>query len=336
MRKLALTALLVASQVMSDPNVLTAQAADNAVVPGTSDAAQPRSMPLLEATSTIGDILDNPAFAGFAQLILPWDGRTYDRTMHLTDIGTLLPYHSLVDTGTVVDSLNRLVQDVSNGRTVYYDIYDEAAKRADPTKRNTGLFFVRGRLDAPFAIIAPGGGFAYVGSVHEGFPYAAAISDKGYNAFVLRYRAGMGGRIATEDLAAAIGFVFAHARQLGVDTKGYSLWGSSAGARMVASIGSHGVAAFDGPEHPKPEAIIIAYTSHSDRSDDEPRTFAVVGGDDAIAPPENMERRVEALRSLGTEVEFRVYPALPHGFGAGTGTVADGWVSDAVDFWAGR
>ena len=46
--------------------------------------------------------------------------------------------------------------------------------------------------------------FSYVGSVHEGFPYAVAISNKGYNAFVLRYRTGQGGAVATQDLAAAI------------------------------------------------------------------------------------------------------------------------------------
>ena len=38
------------------------------------------------------------------------------------------------------------------------------------------LFFLRGELGAPFAVIAPGGGFAYVGSVREGFPYAVDIS----------------------------------------------------------------------------------------------------------------------------------------------------------------
>jgi len=31
--------------------------------------------------------------------------------------------------------------------------------------------FLRGKPGAPFAIIALGGGFAYVASVHEGFPY---------------------------------------------------------------------------------------------------------------------------------------------------------------------
>jgi hypothetical protein len=38
-------------------------------------------------------------------------------------------------------------------------------------------FFFRGKPGAPFAVIAPGGGFAYVASVHEGFawmPWLAA------------------------------------------------------------------------------------------------------------------------------------------------------------------
>ena len=62
-------------------------------------------------------------------------------------------------------------------------------------RENTGLFFLRGKPGAPFAVIAPGGGFAYVGSVHEGFPYAVEISNRGFNAFVLKYRAGHGERL---------------------------------------------------------------------------------------------------------------------------------------------
>ena len=67
---------------------------------------------------------------------------------------------------------------------------------------------------------------------HEGFPYAVAISKQGYHAFVLQYRAGAGGETATRDLAAAISYVFENAKELAVDPRGYSLWGSSAGARM--------------------------------------------------------------------------------------------------------
>jgi acetyl esterase/lipase len=182
-------------------------------------------------------------------------------------------------------------------------------------------------------VIAPGGGFSYVGSVHEGFPYAVDISNRGYNAFVVRYRAGYGCRVATEDLAAAVSYILANARTLGVSTEDYSLWGSSAGARMAASIGSHGVAAFGGDDVPKPSAVVMAYTAHSDTSSDEPPTFVVVGEEDGIAPPAAMERRVAAQRRAGTQVEYRTYQRLGHGFGSGTGTSAEGWIADAVRFW---
>jgi acetyl esterase/lipase len=287
----------------------------------------------LSTNSSIRDILNHPAFSGFSRRILPWDDRSDDENMPLADIGSLLPYHTQVHPETVVGSLNRMIDDVGKGRTIFYDIYSEAQKRADPTKEHTGLFFVRGRPGAPFAVISPGGGFAYVGTVHEGFPYAAEISNKGYNAFVLKYRAGHGGAVATQDLAAAISFIFENADALGVETQGYSLWGSSAGARMAASIGSHGVARYGGKDLPKPSAVVMAYTAHSDLSIDEPPTFVAVGEQDGIAPPSTMEQRIAALRRAGTEVEYRKYPNLGHGFGPGTGTSADGWVVDAVQFW---
>jgi acetyl esterase/lipase len=46
-----------------------------------------------------------------------------------------------------------------------------------------------------------------------------------------------------------------------------------------------------------------------------------------------MERRVEALRRSGTEVEYHKYGNLGHGFGLGTGTSAEGWVFEAIRFW---
>lgn len=287
----------------------------------------------LTADDYIGGLLRHPAFSGYSGLLLPWSDRSYDETMPLRDIGALLPYHSHVDPGTVVASLNRMIDDVNGGKPIFYDIYTEAEKRAEPTKERSGLFFFRGRPGAPFAVISPGGGFSYVGSVHEGFPYAAEISGKGHNAFVLKYRAGQGGAVATRDLATAISYIVRNARTLGVDPRGYSLWGSSAGARMAASIGSHGVAAFGDDELPKPATVVMAYTAHSDMSSSEPPTFAIVGERDGIAPPPVMERRVTKLRLIGTEVEYRTYKNLGHGFGAGVGTDAEGWIADATRFW---
>jgi len=288
----------------------------------------------LRVDDTIGDVLEHPAFAGFGRLLLPWDDRRYEPTMRLRDIGSLLPYHSHVDPAIVVSSLNRMIDEAAAGRRVFYDFYTAAQKEAEPSRRNTGLFFFRGKPGAPFAVIAPGGGFAYVASVHEGFPFAVEINKSGFNAFVLKYRGGQGGRIATEDLAAALTYIFRNAGELGVTTTDYSLWGSSAGARMAASIGSHGTARFGAAKLPRPSAVVLLYTGHSDLAPSEPPTFVAVGETDGIAPPEVMERRVAALRRAGTDVAYHRYPGVGHGFGLGTGTSAQGWIVDAIRFWA--
>jgi acetyl esterase/lipase len=233
----------------------------------------------------------------------------------------------------VLGALNHMIDDVNDGRTVFYDFYTQKEKSDEPAKSRTGLFFFRGKPGAPFAVVSPGGGFSYVGSVHEGFPYAVVISRQGYNAFVLKYRAGAGGAMATQDLAAAISYVFRNANRLGVSTDAYSLWGSSAGARMAAAIGSHGTARFGGDRLPQPSAVVMAYTGHSEVSTDEPPTFAVVGERDGIASPSVMERRVAALRRIGAEAEFHRFSGLGHGFGAGTGTNAEGWLDRAIRFW---
>jgi acetyl esterase/lipase len=78
---------------------------------------------------------------------------------------------------------------------------------------------------------------------------------------------------------------------------------------------------------------VMAYTGHSDHSADEPPTFVVVGERDGIAPPAAMERRVAALQNRGVRVEFHRYPGIGHGFGPGVGTIAEGWLNRAVEFW---
>jgi acetyl esterase/lipase len=288
----------------------------------------------LSVDDRLRDLLRHPAFAGHGRLLLPWDDRSYDEALPLRQIGSLLPYHSHVEPPVVVEALNRMIDDTRRGQVVFHRFYTPDQRRADPTLENTGLFFFRGRPGAPFALIAPGGGFAYIGSVHEGFPYAQQISRQGYNAFVLRYRPGLGEQAATQDMAAALSWLFRHAAELGIATAGYSVWGSSAGARMAANIGSDGTVAFGGDALPKPSAVVMAYTGHTRFTSNEPPTFVVVGDQDGIAPPATMQRRVAALRAQGTRVEYRRYEGLGHGFGLGTGTSADGWVEEAVRFWS--
>lgn len=286
----------------------------------------------LTTLHTVRDVVNLPAFAGFGRFILPLDRGRYDEAMPLERVASLLPYHSHVTAEAVVRTINDMVDKAASRELGFYDFYTDRQKQLDATKASTGLFFFRGEPGAPFAVICPGGGFSYVASIHEGFPHALALSRKGYNAFVLQYRVG-GERIATQDLAAALSFIFENAAALTVSTKDYSLWGSSAGARMVARIGSYGASAYGGADLPRPSTVIMAYTGHTDFTEQDPPTFAVVGDRDGIASPATMERRVNALLGAGVNVEFHVYRGVGHGFGLGSGTAAEGWLDDAARFW---
>lgn len=284
----------------------------------------------LTTENTAGDVVFHPAFAGFGQFILPTEWG-YDPEMPLTEIASLLPYHSHIDPEQAVETINHMVE-LAEEQDIFYRIYPEAVREAEREKENAGLFFFRGEPGAPFAVICPGGGFSYVGAIHEGFPYAVELSGKSYNAFVIQYRTG-GAQQACEDLAAGLTFIFDNAEKLGVSTENYSLWGGSAGARMAAYLGSYGAAAFGGADLPKPSAVIMQYTGHTDYGTDEPPTFAAVGENDRIANWRTMERRVQALAAMGVDTEFHKYPSLGHGFGLGLGTSAEGWLDLAAAFW---
>ena len=286
----------------------------------------------LTTNNYVHDIVKHPAFKGFGELLLPIDNNSgYYNTM-LSDIGALMPYHSHVEPDIIVGALNHMIDEVNAGKAIFYDFYTDEQKMQDPGKRYNGLFFFRGSPKGPFAIVCPGGGFSYIGSLHEGFPLALEISKKGYNAFVIRYRIGNEQR-ATEDLAAAISFIFRNKETLKVDTKDYSLWGGSAGARMAGNIALSGVVRYGGGNLPKPATVVIAYTGQSTFSGDFAPAFITVAANDGIANVKTVERRVENLRNAGADVEYRRYESAGHGFGLGTGTDAEGWVDLAVRFW---
>ena len=278
--------------------------------------------------SKITDVINDPVFEEYGRLIFPVDSGYYSGDT----LGELrLTWYNNIDPDKTVEIVNDLKARAQAGETVFYDIYTEEEKAEDPEKEDTGLFFFRGEAGKQFAVCNAGGGFAYVGATQDSFPHALELSKRGYNAFALIYRPGS--QTACEDLARAISFIFDHAEELGVDTTCYSLWGGSAGARMAAWLGSYGPGAFGGEDLPQPGAVIMQYTGHSDYTENDPPTFACVGENDGIASWRTMQRRIDALSSLGIPTEFHHYPGLSHGFGLGTGTVAEGWIDDAVAFW---
>ena len=207
----------------------------------------------------ISEVIRELSFGDYGRLIFPADSGYYSGDT----LGTLtLTWYSNIDPEKTVEIANYMKDHAAMGETIFYDIYTDEEKENEPDKKDTGLFFFKGSPGEKFAVCNAGGGFAYVGAMQDSFPHALELSKKGYNAFALIYRPGA--QTACEDLARAVSFIFEHAKELEVDTDGYSLWGGSAGARMAAWLGSYGPAAFGGDDLPKPGAVIMQYTGHSD------------------------------------------------------------------------
>lgn len=278
--------------------------------------------------TAISDVINDPVFGDYGRLIFPADSGFYSGNT-LGELGLI--WYRNIDPDMTVEITNYMKEHAGAGESIFYNIYSEEERAADPEKEDTGLFFFKGKPGEKFAVCNAGGGFAYVGAMHDSFPHAFELSKRGYNAFALIYRPGA--QTACEDLARAISFIFQHASELEVDTDCYSLWGGSAGARMAAYLGSYGTAAFGGDDLPRPGAVIMQYTGHSEYTENDPPTYACVGDSDGIANWETMENRLDGMHALGIDTEFHKYPGLGHGFGLGTGTVAEGWLDTAVKFW---
>lgn len=276
----------------------------------------------------ISDVIRDTVFENYGRLIFPVDEWYYSGNT----LGELqLKLYNNIDPDKTVEIANFLKEHAETGDTVFYDIYTDGEKAADPAKEDTGLFFFKGNPGEKFAICNAGGGFAYVGAIHDSFPHALELSKMGYNAFALIYRPGL--QTACEDLARAISFIFEHAEDFEVDIDCYSLWGGSAGARMAAYLGACGPAYFGGEDLPKPGTVVMQYTGYDEYSENDPPTYACVGTNDGIANWRDIRQRIQAMNALGIPTEFHAYEGLRHGFGLGTGTIAEGWIDDAVAFW---
>lgn len=312
-------------ELETDPNVNGTGKTETA---GNTGMAGDEAM--FTADTKVWDVIHDPAFGEYGRLLFPAD-RSIRDDLTLGNVGDILTWYSYVNPDRTVEIANYLKEHAASGEQIFYDIYTEEEKAADPAKENTGLFFFRGEPGGKVAVTNAGGGFVYVAAMHDSFPHALELSKKGYNAFALIYRPGA--QTACEDLARAIAFIHEHAEELEVDVADYSLWGGSAGARMAAWLGSYGTAAFGEADYPRPGAVIMQYTGLSEVTGTEPPTYACVGTSDGIAYYEIMEERIRQIQARGTNAEIEVFDGLPHGFGLGEGTVAEGWLDHAVAFW---
>ena len=281
---------------------------------------------------TVGEVKNMAAFGDFGRLLFPVD-KTVSDDMTLKDVSSSSTYtwYNYIKPEKTVEIVNYLKNAAESGQQIFYNIYTEEEMQADSSLRDTGLFFFKGEDNAKFAVCNAGGGFAYVGAMHDSFPHALELSKMGYNALALIYRPDA----PYDDLARAIEFIHDNADTLKVDPNDYSLWGGSAGARMAAMLGNSDYLQqlTSRTDIGQAGAVIMQYTGYTYTSKADAPTYVCVGTSDGIANWKTMQSRLNTLESYGIPTEFHAYEGLPHGFGLGTGTVAEGWIYDAVNFW---
>ena len=123
------------------------------------------------------------------------------------------------------------------GRFRQYPVYsmEEIAERKKRGAVRLSVFPNDSGKRTRCIIVCPGGGYAHLCTVKEGYPVAARLNELGYTAFVLEYRAGLdcSSHAPMHDLSAAVRFIQARAEQFNVDMDGYAVIGFSAGGNLA-------------------------------------------------------------------------------------------------------
>ena len=137
---------------------------------GTSEVNTPAKK-VTESTK-ISDVINDPVFGDYGMYIFPLNSGYYRGDT----LGNLsLTWYTNIKPSRTVDVVNYMLGEVSKGRQIFYRIYPAG----DPRAESTGLFFFRGNTGAKFAVCNAGGGFAYVGAMHDSFPHALELSRRG-------------------------------------------------------------------------------------------------------------------------------------------------------------
>jgi acetyl esterase/lipase len=234
------------------------------------------------------------------------------------------------------------------------------------SKNEYGVTFypAPGKEKRPFAVVCPGGGYASVMASIEGAPYARALNERGFSAFVLRYQVKDLAKDfqPQKDLARTIKDILDNADKHNVLREGYSVWGSSAGGHLAATFGTKAL----GYEHyglPKPATLVLAYpvvtmgefthkgskrwligknaapdaiklTSVEENiTPAYPPTFLWCCKPDSVVNCVNSEMLAAALEKNHVPHEFMSFNTGQHGAGLGEGKECAVWFDAAVKFW---
>lgn len=116
------------------------------------------------AQSTVGEVINDPKFGDFGQLLFPVD-RNVSSSMTLVQVSTSNVYlwYPYIQVDKTVEILNYLRSEAVEEHQIFHSIYSAEEIARNPSKADTGIFVFRGEPGKPFAITNAGGGFDYVG-----------------------------------------------------------------------------------------------------------------------------------------------------------------------------
>lgn len=92
------------------------------------------------ANIKVWDVINDPVFGDYGRLIFPAD-KSINQNLTLREVGNILTWYSYVNPDRTVEIANYMKTQASSGKQIFYDIYTEEEKAADPEKNDTGLFF---------------------------------------------------------------------------------------------------------------------------------------------------------------------------------------------------
>ena len=210
----------------------------------------------------------------------------------------------------------------------------------------------------PFVMVFPGGGYEHVYMQQEGYDYAEKITQLGYNAFILEYSVNMEHPAPLNDVAMAYQIIEQNQEFFDVEMDGYAVCGSSAGGHLAATWSTNVVGA-EAYGLPRPAAAILAYASthiyetsrtnllgenpseerRKSLSADEnidpeyPATYSWVLEKDELVS-EHVRIMEKALVNGDISHITRYFTGGAHGLGLATGYEAEGWLEEAIEFWA--
>jgi len=212
--------------------------------------------------------------------------------------------------------------------------------------------------DGAAIVIAPGGGFEHLSFANEGTAVARRLADAGITAIVLKYRlakstphppmaptaapqppqppihradaqnSSPAAIRAMADGDAAVEFVRAHARTLGVSPHRIGFLGFSAGA----VIAMHVAVSPDPAARPDFAAAIYGIMpKDAVVPASAPPLFLAVAADDKLVGPASSLAIFDAWHAAGNDVELHVFQSGQHGFGMTVQNItSDHWIDEYI------